>query len=363
MIQPLLRMFALAAGAALVVAAQSKPAKPDPADSQTPTFGTNVKVVIAPTTVTDSRGKVVNGLNPHDFRLFDNEKLQAITEDIGFQPLSIVVCIQTSSHMTNALPKIQKIGPLLKDLILGQDGEAALIGFDHRVQRLQEFTNDGEKLTAALEKLRPGSMNNRLIDAIGDAARMLQYKKDRRKVIFLISETVDRSSETPLREVADKLQFENIDVYTLNVNRLVSSLTARPAYPRPSSIPTTARRMPNGQAADPTTVAQFTGAPGYSAEFIPIVTEMFRAAKGIFVDNPAELLTKFTGGRERSFTTQADIERVLTEIGEELHTQYLLSYKPSNKMEGGFHTIRVEVLRPGLKIRTRPGYWMAAVKD
>jgi VWFA-related protein len=361
------RSILLTVAAVFLLSAQTKtakpPASPEDGEPPIPTFKTPVNVVVAPTAVMDSRGKVVNGLKPHDFRLFDNDKLQEITEDIGFQPLSIVVCIQDSSQMEDALPKLKKMGPLLKDLVIGQDGEIAILAFDHRIQTVQEFTTDGDRIQEALDKIRLGSTQNRLIDTVDTAAKMLRYKKDRRKVILLASETLDRSSEMGIRDVAILLQFYNIEVYTLNVNRLVGSLKSKPAYPRPSSIPVTSRPIPGIAPTDPTTVAQTVGSPGYAMDFVPVVTEIFRSVKGIFVDNPAEVLTKFTGGREKAFTSQADLEHALSEIGEELHTQYLLSYNPNNKLEGGFHTIRVEVMRPGLKIRTRPGYWMAGVPE
>jgi hypothetical protein len=40
-----------------------------------------------------------------------------------------------------------------------------------------------------------------------------------------------------------------------------------------------------------------------------------------------------------------------------------LSYSPNNKLEGGYHRIRVDVAHEGYKVRTRPGYWMAGVPD
>jgi hypothetical protein len=52
---------------------------------------------------------------------------------------------------------------------------------------------------------------------------------------------------------------------------------------------------------------------------------------------------------------------VIADIGQELHSQYLISYSPNNTEEGGFHQITVDVLRTGLKVQTRPGYWMAAI--
>ena len=51
---------------------------------------------------------------------------------------------------------------------------------------------------------------------------------------------------------------------------------------------------------------------------------------------------------------------MVTRLGEELHSQYLLSYTPNTMEQGGWHEIKVEVARFGLDVRTRPGYWMAS---
>lgn len=77
--------------------------------------------------------------------------------------------------------------------------------------------------------------------------------------------------------------------------------------------------------------------------------------------NPLEVLTKHTGGREYSFLSQHDMEVVVSRLGEEVHSQYLISYSPNEKvrLQGGWHDIKVEVTR-GYKTRTRPGYWVAA---
>ena len=86
--------------------------------------------------------------------------------------------------------------------------------------------------------------------------------------------------------------------------------------------------------------------------------------KGIFVSNPAEVFTKYTGGREYGFVTEKALFDAVQKIGDELHSHYLISYNPNNKLEGGWHTIRVEVRnRAALDIRTRSGYWLAGVPN
>ena len=344
-----------------------KPAPPAAPDAEqlddTPIIRATVNVVLVPTTVTDKSGGVINGLRPEDFTLYDNDQKQEISRDVAFLPLSLVICIQRSHHVEQVLPKIQRMGDVMRDLLIGQDGEAAILSFDHRIEVLQDFTNDPQKINEAMAKLRPGGMNSRLNDTVNLATRMLRNKKDRRKVILLIAETLDRSSEARPREVATNLQVHNIDLYTLNISRIVTLTTARPEVPRPDPLPPGARPRPGVAAMDPTTQAQWTGTAGMGAELIPAIEEIFRATKGIFVKNPAELYTKFTGGRELSFITQADLERAIADIGAEIRSQYILSYTPNNKLEGGFHKIRVEVDRPALKVRTRPGYWMAATPE
>jgi len=70
--------------------------------------------------------------------------------------------------------------------------------------------------------------------------------------------------------------------------------------------------------------------------------------------SPAEAFAYFTGGNVYSFAREKALALAITDIGKDLRSQYLLSYSPNDKDEPGFHTIKVSVDRPGLKIRTRP---------
>ena len=91
-----------------------------------------------------------------------------------------------------------------------------------------------------------------------------------------------------------------------------------------------------------------------------LFVDIFRATKSIFISNPAVVYAKYTGGDEHTFVSERDLESAIGAIGNELQEQYLITYVPNNKDEGGFHQIAVTVDRPDVKIRTRPGYWIAA---
>jgi VWFA-related protein len=229
------------------------------------------------------------------------------------------------------------------------------------VDKLSDFTNDPDRIDAALQTMSALGNNSRLNDCVNEATFMLRSKKERRRVILLISETLDRSSESRSREVATKLQVHNIDLYTINISRLVTLSTTRPDVPRPDHLPPGARPRVGVSAMDPTSQNQWTGAQGFGGDALPALIEFWRFGKGIFVRNPAELYTQSTSGREFTFITEKDLENALANIGAELRSQYLLSYTPNNKLEGGFHRIRVEVNRPDLRVRTRKGYWLAAI--
>jgi len=331
-------------------------------ESSDQVFRTGVNVVVAPTVVMTKEGDFVSGLQPKDFELVDNGKPQDIKVDVTYVPISMVVAIQANSEAEPVLDQIKKIGPLFRGLVAGDQGEVALLAFDHRVQTLQDFTSDTEKLEIALQKLRPGSMSSRMTDAVVAASRMLRSRpKDRRRVLLLISETRDVGSEAKIREALTDLQFDNVVVYSVNMSRLVNTLLSKPQPPRPSAIPVTAQPLPAGVPPTPSNAEQVYGIPGRNAgNVIPAIVEIFRQVKAIFVDNPIEVYTKFTGGKETAFVKQKDLERAIADIGNELHSEYLISYVPNNREEGGFHEIQVTVDRPGVKIRTRPGYWVAS---
>ena len=321
----------------------------------------NVTVVVAPTTVTDRDGRYVHDLKPSQFTLYDNDKAQTIKVDETFAPISLVVAIQADQKVEPVIPKLQKIGSLLTSLIAGEKGEVAILSFDHRLQVLQDFTDDTTKVQEGLKKLKPGSSTSRMIDAVEKASQMLKSRsKERRRIVLLIAESRDKGSEGRLRESLATTQMDDVMVYALNMSRFYTETMTGPSIPRPDPIPPGARHVPAGAVNTPTTNSQLTGSQGYGVNLVPLLGEIFRDTKGIFVDNPVEVFTKYTGGRETGFVSQKSLENAVSEIGREIHNQYIISYNPDNKIEGGFHTIRVDVTG-AYNVRTRPGYWLAAV--
>lgn len=337
--------------------AQQQPGTPAPVKTEEEPIRVTTTVVVAPTTVLDKRGDYINGLQIQDFQLYDNNKLQTISADAQGEPLSLVVAVQKSSNLNEILPKIQHIGSLLSDLISGADGETAVIAFDHRVQVVQEFTHETEKISEAMRNLKPGSSQHAVNDAVIAAVRLLKNRKaDRRRILLLIAEKRDKGSEIRTREVLMEAEFANVAIYSLDISSVIAAITGTPIPPPPPSIPTTAQHIPAGGALTPTTIEQNY----YTGNYMPIFIDIFKAAKSIFVDDNLDIYTRFTGGKQYSFISERSLEKAVQGISQELHNQYLLSYSPNNQTEGGFHEIRVSVNRANLEVRTRPGYWIAS---
>ena len=66
-----------------------------------------------------------------------------------------------------------------------------------------------------------------------------------------------------------------------------------------------------------------------------------------------------TGGAHFATFKDRSIEKAIDEIGGELHSQYSISYAPTGSNDSGYHEIKVDVDRSGLKVRARPGYYVA----
>lgn len=296
------------------------------------TIRTNVPLVLAPTTVTDQKGHFVNDLNEPDFLVYDQGRLQKIhvdSADSALIPISLVVAVEASDVSAAALAKIVKVGSMIQPLVTGERGEAALIAFDDRIRVVAKFTSDPGVITDAFRKLRPGArLKGRTVDAVETSVRMLAARpENRRRVLIVISESRDRGSQSTLTDALMLAQKENVAIYTVTYSAYSTPFTAK------------ASELP----------------PPTDSNLLTIFTELARLGKA----NAAELLAEGTGGTRLSFTKLRGLEHVIERLGEEIHSQYLVSFAPVSPGPG-FHAIEVKVRgRPELIVRTRPGYWPA----
>jgi VWFA-related protein len=327
------------------------------AEVDTPIIRTSVTNIVAPVLVTDKDGNIVDGLQANQFHLWDNGKEQNIQVDVSYEPISLVIAIECSARVESILPQIRHLGSLVQTII-GTQGEAAVIKFDGRLATMQDFTNDPDKIKVAINKINAGSSGTRMIDAVDRGVYMLKKRpKNNRKIILLVSETRDDGSETRLKEALIDANLTNTLIYTVDITQLVVRLTERPPDPGPTRRDPTVMNNPLGIPNTPTTMDQNYGM-GNRVQFVPLLKEIYTDAKGLFVKDPATQFARSTGGQEFYFLRQKGMEEAVQRIGTEIHSHYMISYKPNNQADGGYHTISVSIDRSNLICKTRPGYWL-----
>src|SRR6266403_6185608 len=169
-----------------------------------------VTLVNTPVTVRDSNGGMIHDLDEHDFVIIDNGVPQKIIHfDVGGDPISLVVLVETSSRVDPFLPQLRKTGILFSEQVMGPDAEAAVIGFDSSVKVLQGFTRSHDAIEAVFSGLKTGESGICLFDAMSAGVEMLAGRRKPtqetpvpgRRVHLIISEALDTGSDARLGEV------------------------------------------------------------------------------------------------------------------------------------------------------------------
>ena len=303
-------------------------------------FRSTSTLVIAPTTITDASGKYIDGLRARDLILYDDNVPQPIQVDEAFNPLSLIVAIQTNANSSANLEKLGDTGILLTQVVAGERGQTAILTFSDTARLLADFTSNSDRLAAQLRSLRVQGNGAVTLDAIMEALAILGRRPPvNRRILLVIGEGRDRSSKLTLEDVAQAALRQNVLIYWLTYSPFLSELTARQKTvksldPKKDGIP-----IPR----DP--------APG---SLLGAFSELGHQTRR---DAAAEL-TRVTGGRVVHFLRKAALEDAVQSIGAEIHRQYLVSFQPRPSPAGQYHTIRIAMKgRPELLARTRAGYW------
>ena len=324
-----------------------------------------VALVNTPVTVRDANGRMVHDLDAKNFVVTDNGVTQQITHfDLGGDPLSLVILIETSSRIDALFPEIRKTGTLFTQPVMGLSGEAAIVGFDDSVDKLQDFTADSETIEKTIGGMRQGTSGSRLYDAMAVGVEMLTSRpqpsvdrQGRRRVLFILSEATDVGSGTKLGEVLRQAQLANITIYSVGLSTTRAQLQAKPDNRRISATPPGTFPQPPlpGTVQTPTSEENRYG----NIDLLALAVWAVQHAEDQVKDHALEVAATATGGAHLATFRDRSIEKAIDEIGGELHAQYSLSYTPSGTGGMGYHEIKVSVDRKGMKVRARPGYYLA----
>jgi VWFA-related protein len=354
----------------------SGPLPPKPGvEVQQPPKGAQAKVKVqvslvnTPVTVRNGRGDMVHNLEARDFRITDNGVAQQISHfDLGGDPLSLVILLETSSRIEALLPEMRKTGILFTVTVMGPTGEAAVVGFNDSVDKLQDFTANADLLENTITHLTLGTSGAKLYDAMAVGVEMLSGrpqassdKPGRRRVLMILSEATDAGSETKLGEVLRQAQLANVTIYSVGLSTTRAELQAKPKDTRPKITPPGTFPLPPqpGVPQTPTSEENRYGNIDLLAAAVWAVQHIHDQVR----DHALEVAATATGGAHLSTFKDRSIEKAIDEMGGELHSQYTISYTPTGSDASGYHEIKVRVVgndAKNLKVRARPGYYLAS---
>jgi VWFA-related protein len=283
------------------------------------TLKVNVNLVNIYFSVRDKNGYITN-LHKDDCQIFEDkapQKTKNFTQEKNL-PLTIGILLDTSGSQQNVLPMEQDAGAeFLKDVLTPKD-EAFLISFDINVDLLADYTNSPRELRRALEKATintgagTGSVTGNssprgtlLYDAVYLAAHDKLRQEAGRKILVILTDGQDQGSQETIKTAVETAQKANAIVYV-----------------------------------------------------ILIADRGFYGGMGYFGAGDMEKLAKETGGRVIDVGNNGKkLQDAFNQIQDELRTQYLASYTPTNlKADGSFRNLNINCGKD-LKVQARKGYY------
>lgn len=303
-------------------------------------------LVNQPVTVRNVDGQLVHNLEAKDFRITDNGVEQSITHfELGGDAISLVVLVETSSRIDSILPDLRKSGSVVSQIVMGPNAEAAVVGFNDSVDKLQDFTYSGDAIEKTFAHLDDGYSGSRLYDAMELAVEMLTSRSvatatnpGRRRVMLVLAESDDKGSKAKLGAVLRRAQLENVTIWSVGLSTVHATFLNR-AKMKPS----------DPQWGD--------------NNLIPLAVWAVTNIKDHISRNGLQIAAAATGGTHFAAWRDRSIQIAIDEIGGELHSQYLLMYTPTVSNAEGYHEIKVDVDKPNVRVRSRPGYFLEVPKN
>jgi VWFA-related protein len=302
------------------------------------TLKLGVNLVDLSFTVKDKSGELVPHLTKNDCKVEEDKVPQTIKNFVAEtnQALTLGIMLDTSGSQQRVLPLEQEAGSQFLQRVLRSKDEAFLISFDVNVDLLQDYTNSAHLLSRALDKAEintaggngaagiPGAGGGTIptigdpkgtlfYDAIKLAAEQKLNQESGRKAMIILTDGDDQGSRTKIADAIAAAQKNNVIIYVILIADVQSYWNYGMGY------------------------------YGYSA---------------------AKRVAEETGGRDINVGNNGKkLQDAFQQIEDELRTQYVASYTPTNtKLDSTFRRIAVQC-GDGNKVQVRKGYYAMAPQD
>jgi Ca-activated chloride channel homolog len=288
----------------------------NPQKPQTPTAGSTLKVdvdlVNVYATVTDAQNRVITGLDPEHFKVWEDKLEQKIeyfsAEDV---PISIGVVFDLSGSMKDKIATARDAATTFFNTGNPQD-EYFLVTFSDRPKIAEDFTTDIAKLRTRLVFEATKGMTA-LYDAVYLGLERLKEGTQPKKALLLITDGEDNRSRYTFSNVREFVKEQDVQIYAIGI------------------------------------VTDWNSNLGSGRTGRALIEE----------------LSDLTGGHAFFPDSVYDLEDICTKIAVELKNQYVLGYRSTNEAKDGkWRKIKVQVEPPKgvgrLNVRFKTGYFAAA---
>jgi len=278
-----------------------------------PTNGLHMDVDLAliNVTVTDPYNRLVTGLDPDNFRVYeDNVEQEVVTFSSEDVPISIGVIFDFSGSMANKIGKAREAALQFFKTANPQD-EFFLVSFNERAELTSAFTNSIEDLQSRMMLTAPKG-RTALLDAIYLGLSQMRGARNGKRALLILSDGGDNHSRYNESDIKRLVKEADTQLYAIGI---FDPLGYRNRTPEELNGPS----------------------------LLGEVTEM-------------------TGGRVFAVENLNELPDIASKIGMELRNQYVLGYRPSNKAhDARWRKIKIKLRAPKglppLNVYSKTGYY------
>ena len=258
-------------------------------------------------TVLDGQRRLVTDLQREDFEVYDNGKLQTLTNFVSeTTPFTAVVMLDTSGSMTLNLDFVKHGGRGIPDPACCPRTGPRSVSFNDKIKILprdEPFTGNRDRLIRLLKEDLDFGYPTRLWDAVDESIAQMEVLEGRR-VVLVFTDGDDSASKRGRDDVLERAREKDMMIYAVGL----------------------ASEYFNGQS-------KVRSRP----------------------DRGLRRVAEETGGGYFELSKKDELGPTFTRVAQELHSQYVMGFTPE-VLDGKIHKLEVRVKRPGLTARSRRSY-------
>jgi len=300
-------VFAASSTGAIAQSTSGAPSQPK-TDSPPERLRIEVALVNLSFSVRDKKGQLITDLAQGNFKIYENNKLQEIS-NFGREtdlPITVALVIDTSTSIRDKFKYEQEAAiDFFHTTLRRKKDKGLLLSFDSNVELLHDFTDDPDALTKAVRALKPGG-GTRMFDAILQVCQeKLKAEVGSRKILILISDGDDNLSSESLESALEMAQRADVAIFAISTN-----------------------------------------------------SSAFFGMSSPKNDKVLKRLADETGGRAFFPLKIDELAQSFQDITQELRSQYSLAYRSNNpNRDGAFRSIKIDMDRRDLRVKARKGYY------